>query len=99
MTWFRMTPQQVQDDKLCKMTFINYDVNIIPMDTRFNPKETEAKIYKMWEEGGYFTPKIDKKKKPFTIVLPLPNASGRMHTGNILMIAIEDIMIRWHRMK
>lgn len=53
----------------------------------------------MWEESGAFIPKIDKSKKPFTIVLPLPNASGRMHTGNILMIAIEDIMIRWHRMK
>jgi len=53
----------------------------------------------MWEESGAFTPKIDKNKKPFTIVLPLPNASGRMHTGNILMIAIEDILIRWHRMK
>ncbi len=53
----------------------------------------------MWEKGGYFKPKIDPKKKPFTILLPPPNASGRMHTGNVLMIAIEDLLVRYHRMK
>lgn len=68
------------------------------MEPKYDHKLVEDKIYQMWESGGYFTPKIDKSKKPFTIVLPLPNASGRMHTGNILMIAIEDILIRWHRM-
>src|SRR6185437_14368175 len=69
------------------------------MDKAYNPKEAEAKFYKKWEEAGYFTPKIDPKKKPFTILLPPPNASGKMHTGNVLMIAIEDLLIRWHRMK
>ena len=69
------------------------------MDKNYNHKKYEENIYKLWEESGAFTPKIDKKKKPFTIVLPLPNASGRMHTGNVLMIAIEDILVRWHRMK
>src|SRR3972149_5291642 len=69
------------------------------MDKNYDHRKYEGQIYKMWEESGAFTPKIDKNKKPFTIVLPLPNASGRMHTGNILMIAIEDILIRWHRMK
>ncbi|MBI4091249.1 class I tRNA ligase family protein, partial [candidate division WWE3 bacterium] len=64
----------------------------------YNHSETEPKIYEMWEKGGYFTPKTDPAKKPFTILLPPPNASGRMHTGNVLMIAIEDILIRWHRM-
>lgn len=69
------------------------------MDKNYDHNKYEDIIYKMWEESGAFTPKMDKKKKPFTIVLPLPNASGRMHTGNVLMIAIEDILIRWHRMK
>lgn len=69
------------------------------MDKAYNPKETEGKIYEMWEKGGYFTPKIDPLKKPFTILLPPPNASGKMHTGNVLMIAIEDLLIRYHRMK
>ena len=69
------------------------------MDKNYDHKHVEEKLYTMWEEKGYFKPKIDKKKKPFTIVLPPPNASGKMHTGNVLMIAIEDLLIRWHRMK
>ncbi|MCL5003890.1 MAG: valine--tRNA ligase [Patescibacteria group bacterium] len=69
------------------------------MDKIFKPAEVEEKIYRMWEEGGYFTPKIEEGKKPFTVLLPPPNASGKMHTGNVLMIAIEDLLIRWHRMR
>uniref|UniRef100_A0A7C4TNU1 Valine--tRNA ligase n=1 Tax=candidate division WWE3 bacterium TaxID=2053526 RepID=A0A7C4TNU1_UNCKA len=66
---------------------------------QFKHKEVEPKIYKMWEEGSYFKAPIDKGKEPYTIVLPPPNASGRMHTGNVLMVAIEDLLIRWKRMK
>lgn len=69
------------------------------MDPKYDHTKVESRIYQMWEEGGYFKPKIDPKKKPFTILLPPPNASGKMHTGNVLMIAIEDLLIRWHRMK
>jgi len=69
------------------------------MDKAYDHKKAESELYKFWEDKGYFKPKIDKKRKPFTIVLPPPNASGKMHTGNILMIAIEDLLIRWHRMK
>lgn len=69
------------------------------MDKAYDHKKAEDTLYRFWEEGGYFKPKIDPKKKPFTIVLPPPNASGKMHTGNVLMIAIEDLLIRWHRMK
>lgn len=69
------------------------------MDKAYNHKDVEEKIYQMWEEKGYFKPIVDLKKKPFTIVLPPPNASGKMHTGNVLMIAIEDLLVRWHRMK
>ncbi|TSC83862.1 MAG: valyl-tRNA synthetase [Microgenomates group bacterium Gr01-1014_16] len=69
------------------------------MDKNYDHKKYEKDIYRKWEESGAFTPKIVKNKKPFTIILPPPNASGGMHTGNVLMIAIEDILIRWHRMK
>lgn len=68
------------------------------MDKTYDPKKYEPEIYKLWEKSGAFTPKINKEKKPFVIILPPPNASGKMHTGNALMIAIEDILIRWHRM-
>lgn len=70
-----------------------------PMDKTYDHSKYEKKMYELWERSGAFTPKIEKGKKPFTIVLPPPNASGKMHTGNVLMIAIEDILIRWHRMK
>ncbi|MFH1566315.1 MAG: class I tRNA ligase family protein, partial [bacterium] len=68
------------------------------MEKTYNHKNTEESVYKMWEEGKYFTPKINKSKKPFTILLPLPNASDPMHMGNMLF-TIQDILIRWHRMK
>jgi valyl-tRNA synthetase len=67
------------------------------MNKTYDPNKTEKKIYAFWEKGGYFTPKIDKKKKPFTILLPLPNANDPMHMGHALF-TIEDIMIRYHRM-
>ncbi|RJR26869.1 valine--tRNA ligase [candidate division WWE3 bacterium] len=69
------------------------------MDSKFEHKKIEEKILKRWEEGNYFHAERDPKKKPFTIVLPPPNASGKMHTGNVLMIAIEDLLIRWKRMQ
>ncbi len=69
------------------------------MDKAYNPKDVEEKWYPIWEQAGYFKPEIHPDGKPYTIVLPPPNASGKMHTGNVLMIAIEDLLIRWHRMK
>jgi len=69
------------------------------MDKIYNHKTEEKNLYKMWEESGFFKPTKNSKKKPFTILIPPPNASGKMHTGNVLMIAIEDLLIRWHRMK
>ncbi|OGM20761.1 valine--tRNA ligase [Candidatus Woesebacteria bacterium RIFCSPHIGHO2_01_FULL_38_9] len=69
------------------------------MEKTYNHQKYEEDVYKLWEKSGAFTPKKDPKKKPYTIVLPPPNASGKMHTGNVLMIAIEDILIRWKRMQ
>ena len=69
------------------------------LEPKFDHKSIEKRIYEMWESGGYFTATRDPEKKPYTILLPPPNASGKMHTGNILMIAIEDLLIRWKRMQ
>ncbi|MEI8232162.1 MAG: valine--tRNA ligase [bacterium] len=69
------------------------------MDSKFDHKIVEKDIYEAWEKSGAFAPNPKAKGKPFTIVLPPPNASGKMHMGNVLMIAIEDLMIRYHRMK
>jgi valyl-tRNA synthetase len=67
------------------------------MDKTWNHLKYEEKLYKLWEKSGVFTPKIEPKKKPFTIILPLPNASDPMHMGHALF-TIEDIMVRYHRM-
>ncbi len=67
------------------------------MDKAYNHTDHETDIYRMWEDGGYFTPAIDKKKKPFTILLPLPNANDPMHMGHALF-TVQDILVRWHRM-
>jgi len=69
------------------------------MPRAYEPGNVEEKWYKFWMEKGYFTPKIDKKKKPFVIIMPPPNLTGVLHIGHALTAALEDIMIRWHRMK
>jgi len=69
------------------------------MDKAYNPKLVEEKLYKMWEEGGYFSPEIHPQGTPFSMVLPPPNVTGTLHIGHALMLAIEDILIRFHRMR
>ncbi len=72
----------------------------------YNPKETEDKIYKAWEESGFFNPDIcvekgiiDENSPAFSIILPPPNVTGSLHTGHALMLVIEDIMVRYKRMQ
>jgi valyl-tRNA synthetase len=67
----------------------------------YNPQETEQKIYKMWENSGLFNPdKLPKRhKEKYTIMMPPPNVTGVLHMGHALMITIEDIMIRYQRMR
>ncbi len=59
----------------------------------------EKKWYDFWLKQGYFSPKIDPNKKPFVIIMPPPNVTGELHLGHALTSALEDIMVRWHRMK
>lgn len=68
------------------------------MEKVYSHEGIEEKLYRFWEESGFFTPKIDKKKKPFTIIMPPPNANGSLHVGHAMFITIEDILIRYHRM-
>lgn len=65
----------------------------------YNPKEFEDRIYKEWMNKGYFTPQIDPKKEPFTIVIPPPNITGQLHMGHALDNTMQDIIIRWKRMQ
>jgi valyl-tRNA synthetase len=74
-------------------------MNVKEIEKAYIPKLYEDKIYKKWEESGIFTAKVDSKKKPFTISMPPPNATGTLHLGHATMLAIEDIMIRYKRMR
>src|SRR5512137_2605132 len=69
-------------------------------------KATESRIYEMWEKGGYFKPWNDPDKpgfdpnvKPFVITIPPPNVTGELHLGHAMFVSMEDLMIRYHRMK
>jgi valyl-tRNA synthetase len=69
-------------------------------------KSTEQRVYAMWEAGGYFKPANDPNqpghdpsKKPFVISIPPPNVTGELHLGHAMFVSMEDLMIRYHRMK
>ena len=74
------------------------------MDEKFlkpyNPQETEEKIYKLWEESGFFNPDNlpGERSEPFSIIMPPPNANGSLHAGHALFVTLQDIMIRFNRM-
>ncbi len=65
----------------------------------YEPGKVEQKWYQFWMEQGYFTPEIDHAKQPFVIIMPPPNVTGELHVGHALTATLEDIMVRWHRMK
>lgn len=69
------------------------------MDKVYDHALYEEKIYKLWEETGAFSPQKPKGKKPFTIIMPPPNANDPLHIGHARFVAIEDTLARYHRMK
>ncbi len=69
------------------------------LEKNYNPSEIEEKLYKKWLEKKYFHAKVNKDKKPFTIVMPPPNITGKLHMGHALDNAMQDILIRFKRMQ
>ena len=69
------------------------------MESKFNPKDFEDRLYKEWEEKGYFKPSMDKTKESFCIMMPPPNVTGKLHMGHALDDTIQDILIRYKRMQ
>ena len=65
----------------------------------YDPREFEDRIYEGWCERGYFKPDPDKKKKPFSIVIPPPNVTGQLHMGHALDETLQDILVRTKRMQ
>jgi len=69
------------------------------MEKVFNPSAVEGKIYEKWEKAGAFTPRVEKGRKPFTIIMPPPNANEDLHIGHARFVTIQDILVRYHRMR
>ena len=69
------------------------------LETTYNPKAIEDKLYSKWCEKKYFHAEVDKSKKPFTIVMPPPNITGKLHMGHALDNTMQDILIRYKRMQ
>lgn len=65
----------------------------------YDPSKFEEKIYDFWNEKGFFKGKIDHNLKPFSIVIPPPNITGYLHVGHALNNSLQDIVIRYARMK
>jgi valyl-tRNA synthetase len=82
------------------------------MPKAYDPRAVEQRLYEFWESRGYFTPvltrpgepppaygiPVDPSVPPFVIIMPPPNVTGELHLGHALTAAIEDALIRWHRM-
>ena len=68
------------------------------MDKVFIPSKFESEIYDFWEKNNLFEAKVDLKKKPFCIIIPLPNANGELHFGHAMFV-YQDLMIRYYKMK
>ena len=65
------------------------------LDKQYNPKEVEDRLYKKWEEKGYFHAEVNPDKEPFTIVIPPPNITGQLHMGHALDNMMQDAIIRF----
>ena len=72
----------------------------IELEKTYNPKDFEDRVYTAWEDGGHFKPRdADPGVKPFVVVIPPPNVTGVLHMGHGLNNSLQDIVVRYHRMK
>lgn len=69
------------------------------LNKAYEPDKYESDIYALWEKSGDFTPKKASHKDSFSIMMPLPNANGKLHIGHVLFITLQDIVTRYQRMK
>ncbi|MDC0357725.1 class I tRNA ligase family protein, partial [Oligoflexia bacterium] len=73
-------------------------VNLDLAEKHYDPKQVEAAIYKMWEASGVFVADNTSTKPPYTIMIPLPNITGRLHMGHALNNSYQDLLTRYKRM-
>lgn len=68
------------------------------LNKHYDAKDIEKKWYKFWNDNGYFKPRKDPNKKPFTVLIPPPNVTGILHMGHVLNNTLQDVAVRYHRM-
>ena len=71
----------------------------LDMASAYDPHGVEGKWYAYWEKNGFFQEKVDKSRKPFSIVMPPPNVTGSLHLGHALNATVQDILTRFKRMQ
>ena len=69
------------------------------LNKNYDPSEIEGRLYQKWLDNKYFHAEVDRSKKPFTIVMPPPNITGKLHMGHALDNTMQDIIIRFKRMQ
>ncbi|MDA0256190.1 MAG: valine--tRNA ligase, partial [Chloroflexi bacterium] len=69
----------------------------VAMPAAYEPADVEERIYREWEQAGHFRPAGGERS--FTVIMPPPNLTGELHMGHALTVAVEDILVRWHRMR
>ena len=71
----------------------------IPLSKTYDFRSVEERLYEWWERSGFFKPRFEGDRKPFVISIPPPNITGELHLGHAMFVAVEDLFIRYHRMK
>src|SRR5689334_12432140 len=71
------------------------------LDRPYDPREVEDRWYAFWEEQGVFeaTDSADDTRTPYVVPMPPPNVTGSLHMGHALMTTLEDVLVRWERMR
>ncbi|MFC7332015.1 valine--tRNA ligase [Rhodocista pekingensis] len=69
------------------------------LEKTFTPAEVEAKHYRRWEDAGAFAADVESNQRPYTIMMPPPNVTGSLHMGHALTFTLQDVLIRFHRMR
>src|SRR5512146_3227539 len=71
------------------------------MSKTYDFRTVEERLYKWWSERGWFKPEAakDQSARPFVISIPPPNVTGELHLGHAMFVSVEDLMIRYHRMR
>jgi len=69
------------------------------LDKTYQPSAVEGRRYLLWERSGGFAAEPDSPRRPYTIMMPPPNVTGRLHVGHALTFTLQDILVRYQRMR